>query len=204
MRHSPENVRDDEELTNLEQLLDRLGAAADDGESVSIGELLGLVGSRSFGPVLLLAGLITLAPIIGDIPGVPTIMGIFVFLLAVQLLIGRGQFWLPRWLRNRSIASEKLRKGLKPMRKPARFIDRWLRPRLTVFATGPAIYLTAIACLIISLALPVMEVIPFSANAAGAALTAFGLALIARDGLLGLIAFIFTGLTIWLVVYNLV
>ena len=51
--------------------------------------------------------------------------------------------------------------------------------------------------------MPVMEVIPFSANAAGAALTAFGLSLIARDGLLALIAFTFTAITIGLVAYNL-
>jgi hypothetical protein len=45
---------------------------------------------------------------------------------------------------------------------------------------------------LISLAMPVMEVIPFSASGAGAALTAFGLALIARDGLTALFALIFT------------
>jgi hypothetical protein len=36
--------------------------------------------------------------------------------------------------------------------------------------------------------MPVMEVIPFSASGAGAALTAFGLALIAHDGLTALFA----------------
>ena len=37
--------------------------------------------------------------------------------------------------------------------------------------------------------MPVMEVVPFSANLAGIALTAFGLAVIAHDGLLALVAF---------------
>lgn len=32
------------------------------------------VGRRSFGPTLLLAGLVTLAPIVGDIPGVPVLI----------------------------------------------------------------------------------------------------------------------------------
>jgi len=45
-----------------------------------------------------------------------------------------------------------------------------------------------------------MEVIPFSANAAGAAITAFGLSLIARDGLLALVASVFMLATIGLVV----
>ncbi len=42
------------------------------------------VGSRSFGPLLLVAGLVTLSPA-GDVPGVPTIMAAFVFLVAGQL-----------------------------------------------------------------------------------------------------------------------
>lgn len=48
-----------------------------------------------------------------------------------------------------------------------------------------------------------MEFVPFSATGAGAALTAFGLALIAHDGLLALIAFLFTALTFGVVIYAL-
>ena len=51
--------------------------------------------------------------------------------------------------------------------------------------------------------LPFMEVVPFSANAGGLAIVAFGLALIARDGLLALFSFILTGLTAWLIIANL-
>ncbi len=52
-------------------------------------EIVEAVGERSFGSILLLAGIITLTPLIGDIPGVPSIMGLIVFLIAIQLLIGR-------------------------------------------------------------------------------------------------------------------
>jgi hypothetical protein len=51
--------------------------------------------------------------------------------------------------------------------------------------------------------MPAMELVPFSANGAGAALTAFGLSLIAHDGLLALLAFVFTAMTFGLVLYNL-
>lgn len=50
---------------------------------------------------------------------------------------------------------------------------------------------------------PVMELIPFSSSGAGAALTAFGLALIANDGFLGLLAFVLTAVTAGLVAYYL-
>lgn len=52
--------------------------------------------------------------------------------------------------------------------------------------------------------MPVMEAIPFSAGGAGAALTAFGLALIAHDGLTALFALIFTVTTGGLILYHVI
>lgn len=191
-----------EQPTSLQELLDRMEEAAEEGDQVSIDDMLDLVGRRSFGPVLLLAGLITLAPLVGDIPGVPTIMGVIVFLIAIQLLLRRKHIWFPRWLLKRSVDSDKLKKALRWMRKPSRYIDRVIRPRLEWFAGGKANYSVAVFCLIIAIAMPVMEVIPFSANLAGAALTAFGLALVAHDGVLAIIAYGFTGAMIVVVVMN--
>jgi hypothetical protein len=193
-----------QKLTNLEQLLDQINKAANDGERVSLDAILQKVGRRSFGPVLLLASLVMLAPIIGDIPGVPTIMGVLVVLTAGQLLFRREGFWLPRWLLKRSVAQDKLCKALGWLRSPAKYIDRLVRPRLTMFVQGAGMYVIAIVCIVIAAATPAMEMVPFSANGAGAALTAFGLALIAHDGLLALLAFVFTTVTLGVVVYSLV
>lgn len=192
-------VSRDLEITNLQQLLDRLDQAGNEQGEVSVGAILGAVGHRSFGPLLLVAGLITLAPIVGDIPGIPTIVGVSVFLIAGQLLFRREHVWLPTWLLDRSLTCDKLRKLLKWLRGPARFIDRLLRPRLEMFTQPAAI---AIACIIIAAGMPAMEFIPFSANAAGAALTGFGLPLIARDGLPALLAFTITAGALLLVLYN--
>ena len=194
---------EDQKPTNLEQLLDRVDEAARDEEEVSLGKILDMMGRRSFGPLLLIAGLITLMPIIGDIPGVPTIMAVFVFLIAGQLLMRREHLWLPHWLLKRSVAQDKLCTALEWLRSPAQFIDRFLRPRLTSFTRHTAAHVIAVACMGVAAVMPVMEVIPFSANLAGAALTAFGLSLIAHDGLLTLLAFVFTTSGFGLVVYNL-
>jgi hypothetical protein len=72
-----------------------------------------------------------------------------------------------------------------------------------IFVNGTAKYVIAIVCIFIALMLPFMEVVPFSANAGGLAIVAFGLALIASDGLLSLFSFILTGLTAWLIIANL-
>lgn len=190
------------ELKNLEQLLDQIKDAAEEKEEyVSLDEILDTIGHRSFGPLLLLAGLITVTPIIGDIPGVPAIMGVFVLLVGGQLLLRQEHFWLPRWLLEQSMGKDKIFKGIQWLRKPARFLDRWLRTRLTLFMQGTAVYIIAVVCICIAIVMPALEIIPFSANVAGVALTAFGLSLITKDGLVALIAFIFSVGTFGLIIY---
>ena len=186
--------------SSLQQILDLLeNADYKDGE-VSWREIMDVVGSRSFGPMLLIAGLIILAPVIGDIPGVPTMIGIFLILVMGQLLLGRKHLWLPNVLLNRSVAEENLHKAVRWMQKPAGFVDRLLQPRLGFMVEGAMSYVIALLCLGIAFMMPAMELVPFSANLAGVALTAFGLALIARDGVLALIALVFTASIIAVVV----
>lgn len=191
------------EITNLQQLLDRIEEASLQKERITFGMILQAVGRRSFGPMLLLAGLIILAPLIGDIPGVPTTMALFVLLIAGQLLVGRKHFWLPQWIVRRSVTHNQLRKALRWLRPSARFLDRWFKPRLTFLTQDGGTYLIALACILIAAATPPMELIPFSANGAGIALIAFGLALIAHDGLLALLALAVMGTTFGLIIYNL-
>ena len=61
-----------------------------------------------------------------------------------------------------------------------------------------------IIALVIGLAQPLMELVPFSANGAGAVLTAFGLALISRDVLIALVAMALAALTAGIVTYALI
>lgn len=191
------------ELTNLEQLLARIDDAARNKAEVSLEAIRDELGSRTFGPLLLLAGIITVVPVIGDIPGVPTLMGIMVVLIAIQLLLGRQHLWLPRWLTSRSVAQDKVTRATSWTRRPARFVDRLLRPRLLVLVQGPGIYAVAAVCLIIAAAMSPMEIIPFTANSAGFAMISFGLALISRDGALVLLGLLITAFTFGAVAYGL-
>ena len=180
------------EFQSLQDLLKRIREISQNKEDISVGEILETVGGRSYGPLLLIAGLVTLAPVIGDIPGIPTILGAIVFLFSAQLLYGKEHFWLPKFLLNRSVSGKKLKKGIEWLESPARLIDKLLKPRFTLLVKDTAVYVIALMCLLIASVMPIMEFVPFSANAAGAALTVFGLALIARDGLLLLLALLLT------------
>lgn len=196
-------MADNNELSNLEQLIDCIDRVAEADERVSVGRILEAIGLRSFGPIVLFAGLITLAPLIGDIPGVPTLFALLVILTAGQLLFRRQHIWLPGWITCRTMPQDKLRKGLKWMRGPASKIDRLTRPRLTVLVEGPGLLVTSAACVVVALAMPAMEIVPFSANGGGAALTAFGVAMISRDGALALFALVTTAATLGIVLTNL-
>lgn len=188
-------------VATLEDVLDRVIDTAKEQDPISVDDILNAVGQRSFGPVLLLLGLVVLAPIIGDIPGVPTLVALMVLLLCVQLLIHREHIWMPGWLLRRSVSASRLKKAMGYCYKPARFIDRLVKPRLTFLIHGYIpVRVVSLTCMLVALAMPLMEVIPFSANLAGGVLTFFGLALVARDGLLAIIAFILTGASIFLVV----
>ena len=176
---------------SLNRMLDTIVQATRAGE-VSFSAILDAVGQRSFGPLLLLAGLITILPPIGIIPGVPTAMAALVLLTAGQILCARRTFWFPNWLLACHADAASVKKAVNRMRGPAGWIDRVVRTRLTLFVRGPAVYCIAGVCVLIALGMPPMEFVPFSATGAGAALVAFGLALVGDDGLLALTAFAIT------------
>lgn len=172
---------------DIEELMDLIEAGTADQSHVSIGEMMDSVGRRSFGPVVLLVGLILVTPLSG-VPGMPTLMGLLTLLTLGQVLVGRKYFWLPGWLAQRQIPRNKFVQGLEMLRPPARGIDRLIRPRLIFLVKGGGLYVMALACMVIAVVMPATELVPFSASIAGLALMAFGLAMISKDGCLALFA----------------
>lgn len=184
-----------DESHGFDDLLDRIRDTARDEDQerldagrVRLDAIVGAMGQDWFGSVVLLAGLVTLVPLVGDVPGVPTIMGLLVFLTAGQVLLGRERLWLPGWLRGREVEAETVKKGAEWLRPGARLVDRVVKPRLPPLAGRRARQAMAVVCLLVAAAMPLMELIPFSANIAGVILTVLGLSSVARDGLLTLLA----------------
>lgn len=176
------------ELHDLEDVLDQIKQLGHGRGEVSVGDIQEKVAHRSFGPLLVVLGLIVLTPI-GGLPGVPTLFGIVVLLVAGQLLLGRSQFWLPGFVTRRSVETERLHKGADKVRPVAKWIDKLLRPRLVALTEGPAVYAVAVACIALALMLPALELVPWGATAPALAITAFALALISNDGLLAALGY---------------
>src|SRR5690554_5034366 len=138
--------RQNEEVNKLEDLLEQIEQAAHGRQRLSLRMIFETLGDRSFAPLLLPAGLVAMAPGIGEIPAVPILMGGMVLLVAGQMLFPRKHIWLPAVLLDRSVDHEKLDKALRKSRRPARWIDRLLRPRMTVLATHIGAKVIALTC----------------------------------------------------------
>lgn len=173
---------------SLAEVVEQVTHSGEPGEPISVDEIIEAIGQRSFGPLIVVPGLIVLSPLSG-MPGVPTLGGIAVLLIAGQMLLGRESPWLPELLRRRTISNDRMAKAGSFLMPVARFVDRFTGRRLVWLTRKPYSYLIAAACVLIALVMPPLEVIIFANVLTAAAITAFGLALVADDGLLAAIAF---------------
>lgn len=184
--------------TNLVDLLDDLADTSKKTDNISVIDVQDKVGHRSFAPLLAAFGLIVMTPV-GGIPGVPTLFGVIVILVAGQILIGRQVLWLPSVIRERSIPADKLTAATKKIRPVARRIDLIFRPRWTFLTEGPALYAIAIACVLLGLMLPPLELIPLGAVVPAVAVTTFALALMANDGFMALLGYTICLVAVYLI-----
>lgn len=169
-------------------VLDRLDDAAREGEEVSVERLVESFGERSYGPFLLVPALVEISPI-GGIPLVPTFIAATIALFAIQIAFGRKHLWLPGFMLRRSVTSERVLKATKTLRPLAERLDRWFSGRWAFLTKGPFLIGAAFGCLLLSATVPPLELVPFASTIPMAAVAAFGLALLLRDGLLMVLAY---------------
>jgi hypothetical protein len=163
--------------------IERIAEAEDE---VSIDDLLDEFGDRSFAPLMLILALIGVSPV-GAIPSVPTIIALCIALIAAQMASGRKHVWLPGFITRRGVSSDRLTKGADTLDKIAQVLDRIAKGRLKPLASGPARRVVAGLIVVLCLALPVLELVPFAAAAPFIAIAILSLAMMVRDGLVLLI-----------------
>jgi hypothetical protein len=126
-------------------------------------------------------------------------MAVVEILVAGQVLIGLKHIWIPRTIAKRSIAAGRLRRALNVVRPSAKFVDRFVGPRLTILTRGVFLYAMTLLCFAVALVMPLIEIVPVAGIVPNAAIVAFGLAITAQDGLWVLIALGFAGASVWLI-----
>jgi hypothetical protein len=175
----------------LAEVVDRVTNAGTPGEAVSVNDIMEAIGQRSFGPLIVVPGLIVLSPLSG-IPGVPTLGGLAVLLIAGQMLLGRDSVWLPEFIRRRHFGRDRMTKAGRFLMPVARFVDRFTRRRVAWLTEGHWSSLIAACCVAIALLMPPLEAVPFANVLTAAAISAFGLALLTNDGVVAAVAFALT------------
>ena len=78
-----------------------LQAVRGDSERITVGDILDALDARAFGLATLMFALPSVIPMP---PGVPTIVGIALLIVSIQMVIGRQELWLPGFLSKRSFA----------------------------------------------------------------------------------------------------
>ncbi|WP_422027007.1 exopolysaccharide biosynthesis protein [Roseovarius sp.] len=170
----------------LSDLLDELEGTVE-GESVRVEDVIEALGHSSFASLMLVFSLICTSPA-SAIPGVTALLALMVFILVAQMMVGRKSLWLPGFITRRRLSSEKLCKGIKWLRKPVRFVERFLKPRFTWFFHRPWIWVPLILVMALTLFMPFMEFVPTSGSIASGVIALFAASLLTRDGVLALLS----------------
>ncbi|MFN3277433.1 MULTISPECIES: exopolysaccharide biosynthesis protein [Paracoccus] len=179
-------MSDDQIITDL---IGRVRGAAD-VPRVSVRSVVEALGEDSLPPNLMIPALAVVSPLSG-VPLFSSICGIMIALISAQMLIGRDHVWLPGFLMDRRVSGAKLRKGLDWMERPARFLDRVTDERLTLLVRRPMRWIVQAICLCCGMAMPFLELVPFTSSLMGVVVSLMAFGLLARDGafvVLGLMA----------------
>ena len=156
---------------------------------ISVGEIVGTFEDRGFGPLLLVPALLALLPT-GAIPGVPTICGVCIFLICVQIAFGADKPWLPKRLKQLSISRETLRSSIEKAQPYVKKFERVLSPRLVFMAHTPVKHMVAIYSGIVALCMIPLEIVPFAVALPALAISLTATGITNRDGLLIIIGII--------------
>lgn len=170
-------------LESIEELLERLRHAGNGNDRVTVADIVDEIGDDAFPPLLLVPCLILISPA-SAVPGLSTVGGMIIALIASQMVLGVKALWLPGFLRRRGLEKQRLDKALDFLQRPARIIDRFTKRRFAWLTAWPLRLIPASFCLLAALVIPFFELVPMSSTIIASAIALFALALLTRDGLL--------------------
>ncbi len=165
----------------MEALLDQLAGAAS-GEAVSLRDILDAVGGTSFLPVLMVPALLVVSPLSG-IPLFSSICGLTIAFVAAQMVLGRHHLWLPGFVTRKTFSGERARMAIARLGGLARWFDRNATGHGSWAMRKPIRKACEVACLACGLAMPFLEIVPFSSSVLGLSVLLFSVAMLARDAL---------------------
>lgn len=166
----------------LRSIVEAIGGVADD-DTVTLGDLLEAVGTRSLGPLLLLPALLAASPA-GGVPGVPTLLAMLILLVVTYWFLSGDQLWLPGFIRRREVSSDLVQKSVRVLRPVASWTDRHFGDHWTGLVRPSSEKAVALAAALMALVMPPLELVPFAVTLPAGAIALMALGLTLRDGVL--------------------
>lgn len=170
----------------------------DPSPEVTVGEIVHRFGGRAFGALFFLFSVPNWLPLP---PGSSAILALPLLFLGPQVAMGVHRPWLPHFVDSRPLRRSDLAGGLRKMLPTLERIEHLSRPRLP-FLIGPAGD-RLIGLTITILALVMLLPIPLGNMAPAAAVAAFGLGMVQRDGVLAVAGYLITAISAGLLVIGL-
>jgi hypothetical protein len=157
--------------------------AEGEGERVTFREILTGLRHRAFGFTLLIFALPCSLPMP---PGIPTVCGVAIVIIALNLIGARQRLWLPSAIADKSIARADVRRLVDRVAPYLERLERICKPRLTIVTEPVGKMLIGIVILVLGLVM--ILPIPFLGNMPpGFAASVIAIGMTERDGLIVLI-----------------
>ena len=154
-----------------------------EGERVTFREIMTGLRHRAFGFTLLIFALPCCLPMP---PGIPTVCGIAMVIIALNLIAARPRLWLPRMIADKSLARADLRRVVDRLARYLERLERICKPRFAIVTETVGKILIGIVLL--SLGLIMIMPIPLLGNMPpGFAASVIAIGMTERDGLIVLI-----------------
>jgi hypothetical protein len=158
--------------------LQRLIAATEAVDRLTVGAMVDSLGRSGHGLVLLMLALPSFIPV----PGLPTglVFGVALMFVAVQMIRGQQTVALPGWIRRQSLPRSALLAIVTRLDSWMLKLERLLRPRLHALTEGAAMSIVGLLVLVmgVTLLLPV----PFGNQGPAFAVIVFAFGIMEKDG----------------------
>lgn len=149
------------------------------GERISMRELKDSLGRRSFGLILFVLAIPNVLPFVA-IPGVSSVIGAPILLIAFQMMLGYQHIWLPKWIANSSMSSQNFLKIIEKAAPWLARMEKLLKPRWNGLAKGKIEPYLGAVCVLMAFLL--MLPIPLGNLFPAISILLISLGLIERDG----------------------
>jgi hypothetical protein len=156
------------------------------GERVTFSEILTGLRHRAFGFAMLVFALPCVLPMP---PGVPTVCGAALAIIALNLIAVRRRLWLPSAITEKSIARADLRRVVDRVLPLLERLERVCKPRLSIFTEPIARVLIGVVVLVLGVVM--ILPIPLIGNMPpGAAAVVIAVGVTERDGVVVLVGLV--------------